>query len=61
MLQKNKEGYPDPTAGQAVQEADRQPERISWYIKTIKDLADIVDLEIIGYVHVRDKKTKRIW
>ena len=56
MIQKNKEGYPDPTAGQAVQEADKQPERISWYIKTIKDLADIVDLEIIGYVHVRDKK-----
>lgn len=61
MIHKNKEGYPDPTAGQAVQEADKQPERISWYIKTIKDLADIVDLEIIGYVHVRDKKTKRIW
>ena len=61
MIHKNKEGYPDPTAGQAVQEADRQPEKISWYIKTIKDLADIVDLEIIGYVHVRDKKTKRIW
>lgn len=61
MIHKNKEGYPDPTAGQAVQEADKQPERISWYIKTIKDLADIVDLEIIGYVHVKDKKTKRIW
>lgn len=61
MMHKNKEGYPDPTAGQAVQEADKQPEKISWYIKTIKDLADIVDLEIIGYVHVRDKKTKRIW
>ena len=61
MIHKNKEGYPDPTAGQAVQEADKQPEKISWYIKTIKDLADIVDLEIIGYVQVRDKKTKRIW
>ena len=61
MIHKNKEGYPDPTAGQAVQEADKQPEKISWYIKTIKDLADIVDLEIIGYVHVRDKKTERIW
>ena len=61
MIHKNKEGYPDPTAGQAVQEADKKPEKISWYIKTIKDLADIVDLEIIGYVHVRDKKTKRIW
>lgn len=61
MIHKNKEGYPDPTAGQAMHEADKQPEKISWYIKTIKDLADIVDLEIIGYVHVRDRKTKRIW
>lgn len=61
MIHKNKEGYPDPTAGQAVQEADKQPEKISWYIKTIKDLADIVDLEVVSYVHVKDKKTKKIW
>ena len=61
MVNKNKEGYPDPTAGAAIQEADKQPELISWYIKTIKDLAAIFDLEIIGYIRIKDKNTKRIW
>ena len=61
MMHKNKEGYPDPTAAEAIQAADKQPKKISWYIKTIKDLADIVDLEVVSYVHVKDKKTKKIW
>lgn len=61
MINKNKEGYPDPTAGAAIQEADKQPELISWYVKTIKDLAAIFDLEIVGYIRIKDKNTKRIW
>lgn len=61
MISKNKEGYPDPTAGSAIQEADKQPELVNWYIKTIKDLAVIFDLEVVGYIHVKDKKTRRIW
>ena len=61
MVNKNKEGYPDPTAGAAIQEADKQPELISWYIKTIKDLAAIFDLEIVGYIRIKDKNTRRIW
>ena len=60
-MHKNKEGYPDPTAGKAIQKASQQPDLISWYIKTIKDLAEIMDLEIVGYVAVKDKKTKIIW
>lgn len=60
-MHKNKEGYPDPTAGKAIQKASQQPELINWYIKTIKDLAEIMDLEIVGYVAVKDKKTKIIW
>ncbi len=61
MISKNKEGYLDPTAGSAIQEADKQPELVNWYIKTIKDLAAIFDLEVVGYIHVKDKKTRRIW
>lgn len=61
MISKNKEGYPDPTAGAAIQETDKQPELVNWYIKTIKDLAAIFDLEVVGYIHVKDKKTRRIW
>ena len=60
-VHKNKEGYPDPTAGRAIDRADQPPETVGWYIKTIKTLADIMDLEIVGYIQIRDKKTKRIW
>ena len=61
MAYKNREGYLDPTAGDAIREADKQPELVSWYIKMIKDLANLFDLEVIGYLHVKDKKTGRIW
>ena len=58
---RNKEGYLDPTAGEAIREADQQPDRIGWDLQTIKDLADIVDLEIVGRVRIKDKKTRRVW
>lgn len=61
MIRKNKEGYPDPTAAAAVQEADRPPEHVRWFIRTVKTLADLVDLEVAGRITVRDKKTKRVW
>ena len=57
----NKEGYQDQTAGQAIQEASRQPRHIEWYIKTIKDLAAIMDLEIVGRVAVKDKTSRKIY
>ena len=58
---KNKEGYLDPAVGEAIREADQQPDKIGWYLQTIKDLADIVDLEIVGRVRIKDKKTRRVW
>ena len=58
---RNAEKYHDPTAGKAINNASQQPETVTWYIKTIKDLAEIMDLEVVGYVHVKDKKTKRIY
>ena len=57
----NAERYQDPTAGKAIKKVRQQPELVTWYIKTIKDLAEIMDLEVVGYVHVKDKKTKRIY
>ena len=58
---RNKEGYLDPTAGEAIREADQQPDRSGWYLQTIRDLADIVDLEIVEPVQIRVKKTRRVW
>ena len=60
-MHRNKEGYPDLTAGDAIREADRPPELVSWYIKIIKNLAEIFDLEVIGRVTVKDKSTGRIY
>ena len=60
-LNKNGEGYPDYVAARAIQAADKQPEKVSQYIRCIKDLADLFDFEIAGYVSVRDKKTGRVW
>lgn len=60
-LNKNGEGYSDYVAARAIQAADKQPEKVSQYIRCIKDLADLFDFEIAGYVSVRDKKTGRVW
>lgn len=59
MIYKNKEGYPDPTAGDAIQQADRPPEHVTWFIKTVKSIAALVDLEIVGRIRVKDKDTGR--
>lgn len=56
---RNGEGYPDPTPGRAIHEADKPPEIVTWYIKMVKDLARLFGLEIIGRIQVRDVKTKR--
>lgn len=61
MIHKNKEGYPDPTAGRAIKETDRQPDKITWYIKTIREIAELIDLEIVGRVTVKDKDTGKIY
>lgn len=60
-LRENGEGYLDYVAARAIQAADKQPEKVSQYIRCIKDLADKLDFEIVGYVSVRDKKTGRVW
>lgn len=58
---KNREGYPDPTAGDAIKEADRPPEEVSWLIKTFHEIAALLGYEIVGRIVIRDRKTKRIW
>lgn len=57
MTNKNKEGYPDPTAAKAIREADRPPEHIIWFLKTVKSIAALVDLEVIGRIQIKDRST----
>ena len=60
-MYKNAEGYTDYVAEKAIREADRQPDKITWYIKTIREIAGLIDLEIIGRIAVKDKDTGKIY
>lgn len=57
LTHRNGEGFYDPTAGEAIKEADRPTEQVIWFVKTVKRLAEIVDLEVTGRIQVKDKKT----
>lgn len=58
MEYKNNEGYPDPTAGKAIQAAERMPTHIYNAYCVINNVAGLLGLEITG---IRDKKTKKEW
>ena len=55
---KNQEGYPDPTAGRAIHNANKMPKAIKEVYDILDKVASLHGLEIIG---LRDKKTKKVW
>lgn len=55
---KNKEGYPDPTAGEAIRAAGRMPTHIFDIYSALNNVAGLHGLEITG---LRDRKTKKEW
>lgn len=62
---KNGEGYYDPTPAKAIEEMEKKPKRrttardkiVSNVIDSIKSMLKVFDLELIGRVKLRDKKT----
>lgn len=57
-MYRNKEGYPDPTAGAAIKEAMKMPKNIHSVYKMLQAAAGVLGLEITG---IRDKKTGKEW
>lgn len=57
-LYKNKEGYCDPTAGKAIQDASRIPHHVKEAHKALKDIASLLGFEILV---LRDRKTGRVY
>lgn len=51
----------DPTAKDAIKSADEQPERVKDAVKIIKTFLRLLDLELVGRIKIKDKKTGRIW
>lgn len=60
-MHRNKEGYPDPTAGDAIREADKPPENLSLAIRLMKFAADCLGFEVGERIVLIDKKTGRRW
>lgn len=55
---KNGEGYPDPTAGQAIANASKVPKYIKDIFRALNTVAGIHKLEI---TEMRDIKTGRVY
>ena len=60
-MYKNKEGYPDPTAGRAVQRADRPPEDYKKTISMMLFTASCMGYHVEDRIVLRDNKTGRVW
>lgn len=60
-MHRNKEGYPDPTAGDAIREADKPPENLSRAIRLMKFAADCLGFDVGERIVLIDKKTGRRW
>ena len=60
-MHRNKEGYPDPTAGDAIREADKPPENLSRAIQLMKFAADCLGFDVGERIVLIDKKTGRRW
>ena len=56
-MNRNNEGYPDPTASMAIQEVDRPPENVTQAIKLMKFTAKCFGCELSGRIWLRDVKT----
>ena len=58
---KNSEGYPNPTAGKAIYQADKLPKPIADVIHILRLVAGMVGLRIKS-VELEDRKSgKRYW
>ena len=58
MGMKNGEGYSDPTASQAINNASKIPKYIKEIFRALNTVASIHSLEI---TEIRDKKTGRVY
>lgn len=60
-LKYNKSHATDPTAKKAIEAADEQPEEVTKAVRIIKDFLQIIGMELVGRIKIKDKKTGRIW
>lgn len=60
-LRKNASGYFDPTAYEAIKNADKDAKKLRVLLQAIKSICDLADFEIVERVVLRDKKTGKFY
>ena len=61
VVYKNKEGYADPTAAEAIgtvtKEEKKQNEEVAILVNILKQMISLAGFEMVGRITLRDKKT----
>lgn len=60
MMNRNAEGYIDPTAGDAINSLEKEEKRYKKLVKIIFALCDLAGYHV-EILSVRDKRTGKIW
>ena len=58
-VERNAEGYSDPTAGRAIKKADKPPENILMFRSMMKAMCTIFHVRVLGKVTLVDDKGRR--
>ena len=62
MVYRNKEGYPDPTAGEAIgtvtREEKRHNEEVTNLVNVIKQIISLAGFEMVRRITLKDKKER---
>lgn len=58
---KNNEGYPDPTAYQAIRNADREDDKFHKLLYSIFNICELAGFQLEGRIVLVDKETGKIW
>ncbi|HBG3258964.1 TPA: hypothetical protein KP562_003207 [Clostridioides difficile] len=56
-IRRNKSGYLDSTAYEAIRKIDKEKQKVNALIELIKKMAKIAGFEIVGRIELRNKKT----
>lgn len=61
MIYRNKEGYADPTAGEAIgtvaREEKKHNEEVTNLVNVVKQIINLAGFEMVGRITLKDKKT----
>lgn len=60
-LKRNGSGYTDPTAYNAIKNADKESERFYKLLYMIFDICELSGFSIEGRITLKDNKTGKVW